>query len=128
MSTERETKLAQNVYQTICEMLDEKGIKYTKHEDDLVVSCTVRGEDIPMDIVIFVHEKQQIVRLLSPMPFDIPEDKRIDMAIAVNIANYGIIDGSFDYDLSDGDLRFRMTTSYRESILGKELFEYILNP
>ena len=55
MSTERETKLAQNVYQTICEMLDEKGIKYTKHEDDLVVSCTVRGEDIPMGIVIFVH-------------------------------------------------------------------------
>lgn len=125
MSTERETKLAQNVYQTICEMLDKKGVKYTKHEDDLVVSCTVRGEDIPMDIVIFVHEKQQIVRLLSPMPFDIPEDKRIDMAIAVNIANYGIIDGSFDYDLSDGDLRFRMTTSYRESILGKELFEYM---
>lgn len=59
------------------------------------------------------------------MPFDIPEDKRIDMAIAVNIANYGIIDGSFDYDISDGDLRFRMTTSYRESILGKELFEYM---
>lgn len=125
MAEEKETKLAQAVYNDICGMLDEKGIKYTRHDDDLVISCTVRGEDIPMDIIIFVHEKQQIVRILSPMPFTVPEDKRMDMAVAVNVANYGIMDGSFDYDISDGDVRFRLTSSYRESILSKELFDYM---
>jgi len=125
MAEEREAKLAQAVYNDICGMLDEKGIKYTRHDDDLVISCTVRGEDIPMDIIIFVHEKQQIVRILSPMPFTVPEDKRMDMAVAVNVANYGIMDGSFDYDISDGDVRFRLTSSYRESILSKELFDYM---
>ena len=125
MAEEKETKLAQAVYNDICGMLDEKGIKYTRHDDDLVISCTVRGEDIPMDIIIFVHEKQQIVRILSPMPFTVPEDKRMDMAVAVNVANYGIMDGSFDYDISDGDVRFSLTSSYRESILSKELFDYM---
>ena len=126
MSTERETKLAQNVYNTICEMLDEKGINYTKHEDDLVISCTVRGYDIPMDVLFFVNADRQVVRLLSPMPFEIPEDKRFDVGIAVNVANYGLLSGSFDYDISDGELRFRMTTGYRESILGKDLFEQMI--
>ena len=107
-------------------MLDDREISYDKHEDDFVVKCTVRGEDLPMDILIIVRPEQQIVSLISPIGFDIPEDKRIDVALAVNIANYGIIDGSFDYDIGDGDLRFRMTSSFRESILGKDLFDYML--
>ena len=125
MATEKEKKKALNVYEQMCTMLDNKGFKYTRHDDDLVISCTVRGEDIPMDMLIFVHEEQQLVRILSPMPFDVPEDKRFDMAVAVCVANYGIIDGSSDYDLSDGDLRFRLTSSFRESILSEDLLEYM---
>jgi hypothetical protein len=35
-------------------------------------------------------------------------------------------DGSFDYDINDGEIRFRLTSSYRESILSKELFVYMI--
>jgi hypothetical protein len=55
-----------------------------------------------------------------------PEDKRVEGAIAVSVANYGLVDGSFDYDISDGEIRYRLTSSYRESILSDDLFEYMI--
>ena len=88
--------------------------------------CTVNGDDIPMDMIILVRAEREIVSLLSPMPFKAPEDKRVEAAIAVSVANYGMIDGSFDYDINDGEIRFRMTASFIDSQLGEEQFKYML--
>lgn len=119
-------KLGQSVYETICAMFDDKGFTYERHDDDLVITCVVGGEDIPMEIIFAVHDDRQIVQLISPMPFRIPEDKRIDVALAATVVNDRLIDGSFDFDLNEGRIAFRLTASYIESILGKELFEYML--
>ncbi len=125
MPTERESRLARKVYNAMRNLLEKMGVRYLEHEEELVLTCTVRGEDIPMDLLIFIHEEQQLVRILSPMPFVVPEKKRVDMAVAVSTVNYGLVDGSFDYDISDGSLRFRLTSSFRESILGEELLKYL---
>lgn len=42
------------------------------------------------------------------------------------VANYGLVNGAFDYDISDGEICFRMSQSYRESILGAEVCNYML--
>ena len=125
MPTERESRLARKVYNAMRNLLEKMGVRYLEHEEELVLTCTVRGEDIPMDLLIFIHEEQQLVRILSPMPFVVPEKKRVDMAVAVSTVNYGLVDGSFDYDISDGSLRFRLTSSFRESILGEALLKYL---
>ena len=46
--------------------------------------------------------------------------------MAVCVANYGLVNGTFDYDLSDGEIRFRIVSSFRESILSEELFNYMV--
>lgn len=126
MNNEAKKQMGQNVYETICKMFDDEGYHYERHDDELVITCTVKGDDIPMDILFAVHDDRQIVRLISPMPFTVPEDKRIDIALAITVINDMLVDGSFDFDLSKGRITFRMTESYIESILGKELFEYML--
>ena len=126
MSEEKNMKVAQNVYETICQMFDDMDFNYERHDEDLVISCTVRGDDFPMEILFFVYADREIVQLLSPMPYHINEDKRADAAIAVAVANYGLINGSFDYDMSDGEIRFRATQAFMDSILGKEVFRYML--
>ena len=126
MTEEMLKKSGENVYATICKMFDNLGYHYERHDDDLVVSCTVKGEDIPMDILFIVRSERQLVQLLSPMPFTVPEDKRMEMAIAVTVASNNLVDGSFDFDLSNGRIVFRQTSSYMESILGEELFTYML--
>jgi len=125
--TDNEKKMmGQTVFNTICKMFDDQGYHYEKHEDDLVITCQVRGEDLPMDILFAVRDDRQIVQLLSPMPFTVPEDKRIDIALAITVINDRLVDGSFDFNMANGKISFRQTASYIESILGKELFEYML--
>lgn len=126
MTDEKKLKQAQSVYKTICKTLESRDWNFTRHDDNLTITCAVRGEDLPIDIIIMVNPVAQVVSLYSPMPYKIAEDKRVDAAVAVCVANYGLINGTFDYDISDGIIRFRIVSSYRESILSEELFNYMV--
>ena len=95
-------KMGQDVYETICKMFDDMEYHYERHDEDLVITCKVHGDDIPMDMIFRVHAERQLVSMLSPMPFKIPEEYRTDIAMATTIINDRLVDGSFDFDLSDG--------------------------
>lgn len=126
MADEKQLKRAREAFQALCEMLDEKDWHYDKDAENLLISCGAQGEDLPMKIRIEVDAERQLIILLSQMPFTIPEDRRTALAIAVSAANNGMIDGSFDYDYLGGNIIFRMTSTFRDSLVGKEVFEYML--
>ena len=126
MADEKEIRQAKTAYDTLCEMLKEREWHYESDEDNFTIMCGARGEDLPMEIRVQVDPERLIVTLLSQMPFSVPEDKRVEMALAVSAVNYALVDGSFDYNFVDGTLLFRMTSSYRESLVGKDMFEYML--
>ena len=126
MLEEKDFKQAKAVYNSLCQMLEENDWHYEKHEENFTITCGARGDDLPMTFVIEVDLKRQIVSLLSQMPFTVPEDRRSAVAVAVTKANYGIVDGSFDFNYLSGNIIFRMTSSYRESLIGKNLFSYML--
>lgn len=126
MEDERKQKLAQNVYSNICSMFEDMNFNHERDDEKLVIRSTVHGDDIPMDIVIIVNPDAQTVSFFSPMPFKVPDDKISEMAIAIAVANNGLRNGSFDFDISDGKIIFRMTACYIDSILGKELYRMML--
>lgn len=126
MEDERKQKLAQNVYSNICSMFEDMNFNHERDDEKLVIRSTVHGDDIPMDMVIIVNPDAQTVSFFSPMPFKVPDDKISEMAIAIAIANNGLRNGSFDFDISDGKIIFRMTACYIDSILGKELYRMML--
>ena len=126
MSGEMELRKAREVYSNLVNMLDTRDWKYEKFDDDLVIRSGIKGDDLPIEFIVFIKPDNQVVQFISKLPFNIPEDKRVDAAIAVCVANYGLVDGSFDYDISDGEIRYRLTCSYRESYLGADLFEYMI--
>lgn len=119
--------LALNAYNTLCDTLDARNWHYSKHEEKLVVTFGVNGEDLPMEFVIKVDEDRQLVRLMSMLPFKMPEDKRVDGALATIVASFSMVDGSFDHNLEDGTIIFRMAASFRESTLGQGLFAYMID-
>ncbi|MBQ4112373.1 MAG: YbjN domain-containing protein [Clostridia bacterium] len=123
---ENNMRKAVEVYNTVCSMLDNIGWKYEKVEEKLMIRSGVKGDDLPIEFVVMVKPKNEVVQLLSAMPFNMPEDKRVEGALAICTANYGLIDGSFDYDLSDGQIVFRLTSSYRDSLLSEELIKYMV--
>lgn len=118
--------MAKETYGVLCRMLDNQKWHYDKFDDDLMIKATIKGDDFPIDFFVRVNPRNEVVSFLSVMPFKVEESKRIDVALAICAANYGLVDGSFDYDLSDGSIIFRLTSSYKESTLGEALFEYMI--
>lgn len=126
MSDENKTEKAASMYKTLCDALDEKEMHYDKKPDDLVVTFVLSGEDIPMTVVAAIDADRQLVRVFSALPFCFAEDKRLEGAIATCQANYCLADGNFDYNYNDGRVIFRLTSCYRDSLISKELFWYMI--
>lgn len=127
MTDEVKLEQAKKVYETLCTAIDNRDWKYEKDEDELVAHFWVNGDDIPMKFILRVDAGRQLIQLLSPMPFCMSESKRIDGAVATCAASFNLVDGSFDYNLSDGRIVFRMTASFRESTIGEMLFQYMIS-
>lgn len=127
MADEKKMELAKQVYATLCAAIDKREWNYQKDEDKLVAYFGVSGDDIPMQFILIVDAERQLIRVMSPLPFKMSESKRMEGAIATCVASYGMADGSFDYDLSDGTIVFRMTASFRESLIGEGLFQYLIS-
>ena len=127
MASEHDMKLTQTIYNQICAVMDARGWKYDKHEQDNVVHFTVVGEDIPMEFIAYIDVERQLVRLMSQLPFKFAEDKRIEGAIVTSSANYAIADGCFQYDITDGEIIFKMTSSYRDSLISNETIDYMVS-
>ena len=117
---------AREVYNALVNMLDTRDWKYEKDEENLLIKSGIKGEDLPIQFIMIVNPRNQVVQFISSLPFNMPDDMRVDGALAVAVANYGLVDGSFDYDLNDGEIRYRLTAAYRDSVLGPDLFEYMI--
>ncbi len=120
------TVRAKRVYETLCAALGKHGLHYQKNDEQLCISCEAQGEDLPMEITINVDAKRQLIILLSHLPFTISEDKRLEVAVATSMVNNCLVDGSFDFNITDGHMFFRMTSSFIESEIGGDLFTYML--
>ena len=127
MADVRDLKKTKEVYDKLCKMLDNRDWKYKRDDDELTISFGVSGDDLPMGFVIVCDAERQLIRVMSMLPFKMGEDKRVEGAIATSYANYSIADGSFDYNIFDGTIIFRLTASFRESTVGEDLFKYLVD-
>ena len=125
--SENHTPKAKEVYDTLCAALENRGWHFKKEEDELLVVFGVEGDDIPMNFGISVDETRQLVSLLSPMPFKMKEDKRIEGAIATCAVTSRLANGCFSYNIQDGTIAFRVAASYRESRIGEGLISYMID-
>ena len=118
---------AKEVFDLLCKCLDNRDWNYERVDDDLVVYFNVSGDDLPVKYIFLVDDDRQLIRLLSPMSFDMVEDKRIDGAIAACHASYGLVHGNFDYDVAKGNIAFRMVHSYFEDEVTEEIIYYMID-
>ena len=123
MATKNESR---QVFETLCRALDNNDWKYDRDDEELVATLGFRGEDLPMELTLRVDEEHMLIMILSKLPFEIPEDKRIDISLAVSAANWGMVNGSFDYSIAKGALIYRVANSYRDSLIGVDAIDYMI--
>ena len=126
MADAKETKQAEAIFASICEMLDGEEWKYEKDEENFRVRTGVKGDDLAIPLNFQVMPGRAAVSLYSPVPIDVPEERRVIVGVAVSLINDTTVHGNFDYDITEGNLGFRFTLNYRDSIIGNEALRYML--
>ena len=59
-----ELQRAKEVYADLIDMLDSRGWKYEKFENDLVIRSGIKGDDLPIEFIVFVKPKNQVVQFI----------------------------------------------------------------
>ena len=119
--------LAQQVYGRIVSALQARQWHFDREDEKMKVRFTVHGDDLPMDMVMSVDEDRQLIRLLSLVPVTMDEEKRMEGAVATTVATFGLPDGSFDYDITDGTIGFRQTVAFHDSDISENLIQYLIS-
>ena len=117
---------AVKVFNKIEAYLKSKNWNYQKDTRKLEFKYQVDGEDLPMSFTLFVDAERQMIRAISFLPFDFANDKRIEGAVAVCVANYGMVNGCFGYDINTGSIYHKLTVSYMDIEVSDKLIEYIM--
>lgn len=118
---------ATDLFNRMCAYLKAKDWKFKIEEDDLLIHFVVSGDDIPMLFILRIDPARELLRLNSPLPFSFDEDKRVEGAIATCYVSDHLADGSFDYNIKDGSISFRMTASFKNSRIGEALIAYMIH-
>lgn len=126
MSDQIKLMKAKSVFNTMVNSLREKEWNFDTKDEELVLISGIKGDDLPIEFIVEVKVEQEVVQFLSRLPFEISEDKRVDAAIAMCVANNGMICGCFDYDIGSGQIIFKLANSYKDSSLGADFFEHMI--
>ena len=126
MASEKELEMGKKIYGDLCQALDNHEWRYTRHDEDLTITMGMTGDDLPIEMIIRINDKAQVVSVYSVLPVTVPEDKRVLMATAVCVANNNLVNGSFDLDVSKGRMVWRLCTTYRGSLLGSDAYQYMV--
>ncbi len=72
-----------------------------------VVTFAFEGDNERWRCFVEAREAERHLLVYSVSPFNIPVERRVAAAELVARANYGLVVGSFDLDLDDGEVRMR---------------------
>jgi hypothetical protein len=114
------------VFNTVCSALDSENLKYDADKEKLTVFLKVRGEDLPISVLFRVGADRNVLSVNSLLDATAGEDKRVEFAIAINAANYALVNGSFDYDINSGKIIYRMAHPYLSSDISESIIKYML--
>lgn len=82
-------------YKAITDFMDEAKLKYDSDPDKKVAFVTITGDDFPVTLMLQASEERQRVEVYSQMPFEIKQDKGVDVATALAAINARIAYGKF---------------------------------
>ena len=118
---------AKRAYDTFCQMLDNQKWKYERNNERLELKVGVEGQDFPFTLLIKVDEERFLLSIYCYLDVNVKERRGyLDMAVGVSAVNMELINGGFDYDFQTGKLMFRVVNSYKDSVISKEVYEYML--
>lgn len=96
---------AQEIITLIRGYLDEMQYHYQVRADGAALRMPIHGKCA--DYTVGIYGDRHVVGVVVHVPLVVPADHRVRMAETITRANFGLKFGSFELDMSDGELRLR---------------------
>jgi len=93
-----------------------------------VLTMSFKGDDGTWRCLARAREEQEQAVFYSIAPVSVPEHRRAEMAEFLTRANYGMIIGNFEMDLSDGEVRYKTAIDVEGAELTPPLMKGIVYP
>ena len=120
-------KYALDNYKLVCKCLDELEVVYKKDDEKLEASFLFKDDEGKNYVPFFsINPDQQLIVLNVYPDFVISHENILPVAIAISQINYGLFDGSFDLNVASGDIAFKLTTNFWDSLLSTEVVKQML--
>ena len=117
---------AKKIYADMLDMFNAEGLDFYQYDDDFTVKIGIRGDDMSFEFLMFLTPEKELIRFMTILPFRVPKESLIDVAIAINVANFGLINGAFEYNIDADEIRFKFVQSYSGVDDCSELLRYVL--
>lgn len=104
-SEETDTSLVRQVEQ----FLTENQLKYETHNEELIRMKLQSDREFSWTELIRIEEDARLVILYAVFPALVEEAQREQLALQFMNENYDLMNGAFEMDMEDGELRFRST-------------------
>lgn len=118
---------AQEIYNGLCNFLESRNYEYEKYDEKLIVSTQKGDADFPINITMSVSEPGSLLIIRAIVPYTVPEDKRAEFATAVCYANCNTLSGCFVFDITSGQLEYRIVNCFRDSTTGQRLYSHLFS-
>ncbi len=105
------------ILSTVEQWLKSDDWNYDKHPEDPLIRCGVQGNGVTFRLYFQAREEQDQLLLYVVGPNLVPEDKRTAVMEFLTRVNYGLVIGNFELDLSDGEVRYKVSVDVEGSKL-----------
>lgn len=123
--TEEDTTTNQSIFTAIVNFFESDQWQFVKIPETSVLRLLFRGENGQWTCYAQAREEQRQFVFYSVCPLKTPENKRLAITEFITRANYGMIMGNFEFDLDDGEIRYKTSIDVQEDNLSFALIKPI---
>jgi hypothetical protein len=97
----------ESLFDTVKKFFEQDGYEFRQLPSHQAIEMGVAGDHGSFRLVCVVDPDRTILRFLTFVEGKVPDARRKDVTEYLTRANYGLLLGNFEFDLNDGEVRFK---------------------
>ena len=110
-------------FTAITSFLESRGLDYFPHAKESRVGFTLGSDQADYRFTIRIAEGWDHLEYIACCPFRIRKELRSSVAELIARANFGMLDGKFEIDMNDGEVRFHLVHFLGDGELSTKMVE-----
>lgn len=122
------SETVQRSFNELERFLKEDDWKPIRSDKFLGFNYAMQGKNAKFSGVAFINPDKHFLVFYAVLPVRIPEEKRAEIAFFLTRANYNMMIGNFELDLSDGEVRYKSALDFEGFLLNPSLIKNAIYP